>query len=470
MLGLERQITGNSRVLTGMVVVAVLVGSFLLGMNASTLMLAGLVALLGLALLLLWPALGLPVLIAAALLAKVDIPTGTDVVLNPVILLVPAMFAILLLSVLTRRTDHLALPRPLLPMGLLLVAGLVSLIVGNATWDPFVPRSGNLILVQLAQLAIYLFSFLAFWLTANLGRDQRWLKRMTLAFLVIGGVLAIGAAVPVLWSALDDIVTIASTRAPFWLLLTGIAGGQLVFNRQLSRNQRILLGSIMFGVIFYPFFIGRESASNWVGVGTTAAVLGWLRFKRFRWVALGAILLLLLAGLLFPTVWNFAGGDDEWVGSGQSRLVLIERVLSVSMRNPVTGIGPVAYRAYAGTTPLAFQRAFWVQPSINSHNNYVDIFSQFGLVGVALFTWLVVELAALGIPLLSKYREGFAAGYVRGVLAACVGALVVMMLADWIIPFVYNIGFPGLQASLLFWLFLGGLSALAVQGSESSTS
>ena len=31
---------------------------------------------------------------------------------------------------------------------------------------------------------------------------------------------------------------------------------------------------------------------------------------------------------------------------------------------------------------------------------------------------------------------------------------------DWILPFVYNIGFPGFQASVLVWLFLGGLVAL----------
>jgi hypothetical protein len=45
-------------------------------------------------------------------------------------------------------------------------------------------------------------------------------------------------------------------------------------------------------------------------------------------------------------------------------------------------------------------------------------------------------------------------------LAAWVGALVLMIFADWILPFVYNIGFLGFQASVLVWLFLGGLVAL----------
>ena len=35
-----------------------------------------------------------------------------------------------------------------------------------------------------------------------------------------------------------------------------------------------------------------------------------------------------------------------------------------------------------------------------------------------------------------------------------------MLFADWILPHVYNIGFPGFQASVLIWLFLGGLVSL----------
>jgi hypothetical protein len=83
-----------------------------------------------------------------------------------------------------------------------------------------------------------------------------------------------------------------------------------------------------------------------------------------------------------------------------------------------------------------------------------------GLLGLALFSWFGVELAHLGHRLRTHFAQGFAAGYVNGMLAAGAGALVLMMFADWILPFVYNIGFSGFQASVLVWLFLGGLLAL----------
>ncbi|MCA9989204.1 MAG: hypothetical protein KDE59_33090, partial [Anaerolineales bacterium] len=45
-------------------------------------------------------------------------------------------------------------------------------------------------------------------------------------------------------------------------------------------------------------------------------------------------------------------------------------------------------------------------------------------------------------------------------LATWAGIMVVMLLLDWFLPFVYNVGFPGFQASVLVWLFLGGLVAI----------
>jgi len=137
--------------------------------------------------------------------------------------------------------------------------------------------------------------------------------------------------------------------------------------------------------------------------------------------------------------------------------VLIQRVLEDSMRNPITGIGPAAYRWYGMTRPLGYEGAWWVQPLINTHNNYVDLFSQTGVVGVVLFLWFMVELLRVGLRLQARYKEGFAGGYVASMLGVWVAIMLIMALADWFLPFVYNIGFPGFQASVLVWMFLGGL-------------
>ena len=111
-------------------------------------------------------------------------------------------------------------------------------------------------------------------------------------------------------------------------------------------------------------------------------------------------------------------------------------------------------------TPLLYGRALWFEPQVSSHNNYVDLFSHMGLLGLGLFAWFAVELMQLGLRLRSRFITGFAAGYVNAMLAAWAGSLTLMLFADWILPFVYNISFSGFQASVLVWLFLGGLVTL----------
>ncbi len=431
-----------------------------LGRNPSLIyVVAPLGAAVGLALLR-QPRLGLLALIALALAVPVRLGTGTDVQLNLAALVVLTLFGVWVLGAVLRSRVAMP-PSPVnLPWFLFLLAGLLSLGIGIVTWDPLIPRRPTFIVVQLAQWAIFAFSAMAFWLTALLARNVRWLNRMVVTFLLVGGMLAFLRVVPPLRPLFDQVSTGAVDRAPFWLLLCALAGGQLLFLQPLRLWQRGLLIGILVLALYYAFFLEREGASTWVGVAVVLAVLGWLRFPTVRTPMVVAILILGVLGVLFPTLWDFAGGDEEWVVSGGSRYILIERVVSVTMRNPITGLGPAAYRLYANAEPLLYGRAFWVAPQVNSHNNYVDLFAHGGLLSLVLFGWFAVEYALLGVRLLRRYRDGFAGGYVASMLAAGAASLVIMLLADWMLPFVYNIGFNGFQASVLVWLFLGGLVAL----------
>jgi putative inorganic carbon (hco3(-)) transporter len=246
-------------------------------------------------------------------------------------------------------------------------------------------------------------------------------------------------------------------RAPFWVLLSALTAGQLMFNRDLSTRWRIYLIVILVAVFSYSFGDQQERTSNWLGVAIVLGVLLWLRLPKWRWLAMGALVVLAASGILFQAIYTFAGGDAKWAESGGSREVLIERVLEVSMRNPITGIGPAAYRSYARMTPLYYLGGYYVEPWVNSHNNYVDLFSQTGIIGLALFLWFMLELLRVAWKLRDHYRDGFAGGYVASMLGLWVGIMVIMALADWFLPFVYNMGFPGFQASVLCWMFLGGL-------------
>ena len=450
----------ESRAWKAVLVVSLLTVVALLGQHGDRRILVLLCGCSGAFVLLAKPVLGLAALVIVALVVPMSFGTGSGVSLNPAALLVPALTLVWLFDMILRKRIGVAQSSANKPLLLFLLSGLLSLMLGNALWDPTIPRPHNMSLVQLGQWGIFLLSALAFWLMGNLVRNELWLRRLTWVFLLLGGAIAIAEIVPGAKGIVNLVTTGAQSRAPFRLLLTSIAAGQLLFNRDLSASQTRYLFITLLAIGYYAFFLQREGLSNWVGVSAVVGTLLWQRFAKFRWLTIVLLLSLTLSGFLFPTVYRFAGGDDEWDVSGGSRLALGGRVIEETMRNPLLGLGPASYRAYAGTRPLKYGAAVWANPRINSHNNYIDLFAQGGIVGLALFLWFMAEVTKLGLHLRGRITDGFEAGFVAGMLAALAATAVVMMLADWFLPFVYNIGFHGFQASVLVWMFLGGLVAL----------
>jgi O-antigen ligase len=169
-----------------------------------------------------------------------------------------------------------------------------------------------------------------------------------------------------------------------------------------------------------------------------------------------------LAVLAYPTLFVHAGGERELEMSWGGRQVLYRATLELVKEHPILGLGPAAYRHYALNRwlSLGVGRALYLRPLVSSHNNYIDIYAQMGLVGLGLFLWFLSEVGALGWRLAPRFGQDFEEGYVQGALGGLAATLVAMMLADWFLPFVYNIGFPGFRTSALAWMFLGGLVAL----------
>ncbi len=237
--------------LVALIALAVLALAFLLGQRASATWLGLLVAGIGAVVLLAQPVLGLLAIVAAALLLPLEFGTGSEVALNPAALLIPAVTGVWLLDRMRRGRIHLVASPVNWPLALFLLAGLLSLLIGRATWSPFVPTKSNFLLVQLAQWSIFAFSALAFWLTANLAADERTLWRLTALFLLVGGGVAIARLLPGLDGLVGRVTTAAFIRAPFWVLLTALAGGQLLWNRQLSLAWRGFLGAVLLAALGY---------------------------------------------------------------------------------------------------------------------------------------------------------------------------------------------------------------------------
>ena len=158
---------GKRRWLSAAIIVGVLGAAFVLGRRPNPLFIVALGGLFGALILLRWPKLGFFALVVAALAARIEVGTGTEVALNPASMIVPALLLIWLLNAVMQHDLHLAPSRTNQPLILFLALGLISILISNVIWDPTVPKSDRFIVVQLAQWAIWAFSAGIYWLVGN---------------------------------------------------------------------------------------------------------------------------------------------------------------------------------------------------------------------------------------------------------------------------------------------------------------
>jgi O-antigen ligase len=419
----------------------VLAPSILSGNPIPTLIFLCYVGVIILIVLLRWPVLGLIFTILGGMLIPFTGPSG----LNAAEAGVALMLGIWILKmVIEQRKIQFITSRTTFPLILFILISLLAFGMGQFPWYVY---AGHAPLdAQLGGLSIFILSVGALLCVAHLVDDVRWLGALTWTFIAFGTLYVLGRFVG--WGDTDRIFHRGfSAGSMFWTWLVALIFGQILFNHRLRLRWRIVLS----GILLATFYVAYVQASAWKSgwVPPLVAVLAILAFRFWRpaffLVPLGSIPAYYFANLLI--------GTDQY--SWGTRLDAWAIVINIVKANPILGLG---FANYYWITPLFPIRGYAVV--FNSHNQYIDILAQTGLVGLACFLWFFWEVGRLGWRLRERAPAGFARAYVYGALGGLVGILVAAALVDWVLPFVYNIGLTGFRASVLAWIFLGGLVSL----------
>ena len=233
-----------------------------------------------------------------------------------------------------------------------------------------------------------------------------------------------------------------------------MALGQALFNKKMSpllRGICLLIPALAF---YVAFFILRGWVSGYLPLLAAIGIVIWLAYPRLG-VLMGGVVAILFFFQLQSILeqYLFVGDNAYSLGTRLDAWEILGEITSIS---PLFGLGPANYY---NVTPLFPIRGYAVQ--FNSHSQYVDLYAQVGIVGLVLFIWFFWRVSKLSWNLGSQITEyNFEKGYVMGVTGGIIGTLVAAGLGDWVIPFVYNIGFSGFRSSLICWLFMGGLVAI----------
>jgi hypothetical protein len=343
-----------------------------------------------------------------------------------------------------RRRFEFIRSRVLLPVVIFLSISVFAFGMGQIPWFIFANQAP--LDAQAGGFAIFILSIGTLLLAAHRIQDVRWLEIIVWSFVGICAVYVLGRAVR--FPMIDRIYQHGFTASSmFWTWFVALSLGQVIFNTVLNFRIKALLIIIVMITFYVAYVQANDWKSGWVPPLVCVGILLGMRYKQL--FALGipfAIMAVvyLAAKLIATDEYSWGTRVDAWI-----------IVLEISRVSPLFGLGFANYYWY---TPLYPIRGWYV--SFNSHSQYIDLIAQVGLLGLLAFLWIFFEVGRLSWRLTRQLPDGFARAYAYSVLAGIAGTLMAAFLVDWVLPFVYNIGFSGFRGGLLPWLFFGGLVSI----------
>lgn len=436
-----------------------------IGLNAPTLYIAGrtgfevilLATLLVISALLIFTRVevGVVAIVLSSFFIRFTLSTGSSSAI-PVSLGVSGFVVVVwLLSMLLRRQVQL---KPGLYVAPTLLFILLSLLSVPYSWLLLRPdlfgnggagRSGlGFTFVQLGGVVLMILLPAVMLMTANVLKGERWFKVL---FVII-----IGVAIPELLSRLNILnLSFAGlalrTGASYALWVVALAVGQAFFNSAMPRLFRLALLGLAGIWLYYGAELGSTWFSGWMPAALAFMFLAFMRSRKLflLLLVLGLVMFASRADHYVEFIWNDAVSYDSnrfeiW------QVIIFD--LTLTKTNFFFGAGPAGY--------LPFYETYYPGNAWVSHNNYVDIFAEVGLIGFSIFLWMLFAIFRTGWQQRDAMPTPFLKGFNYSVLAGFIGTLFAMGLGDWHIPFVYNIGIPGFDIAVYGWLLTGAMLAL----------
>lgn len=374
--------------------------------------------------------------VTALFLPQLALPTGTMSTIPLSLLLAVVLSGMWITAMLLRGAK--LIPSPL-NRPLLLFSGIciISLGWGIAWRDPILIYWPDFIETQVGALITILMSMGAALLIGNFVTTERQLK-------IIFGAFVIGGSLMTITQLLQISQTVLNDRGLWGVWTVAPLLSLLIVQPNIRWHWQILIAALLLLNLYQTLVVDSDWVSGWLPSLIAIAALIFIRSPKvfFALLPLGILLLIISMGF-FETVAQ-SNIDD---GSLQ-RLQLWEQNWLIVKEHWLFGTGPAGYAIYYVT---------FFEDARSTHNNYLDILSQFGFVGLGTWFWLSIAGVWEGWKLSCQVRPGFLRTLATTATAGWVAACASMMLGDWMLPFAYNQGIAGYKYTVYSWIFLGML-------------
>lgn len=387
-----------------------------------------------------WMVLILPI---AALAIPIYIPTGTYTNIPVVLIIVLALCGIWITSMAIRSTWRLA-PSPInRPMLVFCVTCTISLIWGIVWRDPILNMGifRNFIVVQITTLITYMVSIGAALLIGNFVQTEGRLKYIVGSFVFFGALMTIFRIANIDHGILAD--------RGLWGLWTVIpAYALLIAHSEIRWYWRLLLLALIIANLYQTMLVNLLWKSGWIP--TVIAIFAATFLRSRRWFVVLTVATVLVVALQQDFFHQMI--EEELNEGADGRIGMWEINLRVVGDHWLFGTGPGGYAPYYMT--------YFPHDARSTHNNYLDIIAQFGLVGSIIWLWFAITSIREGLRLYREAPPGFLKTMALIIVSGWIGAQASMFFGDWILPFPYNQTISGYRYTVYSWIFIGTLISL----------
>jgi len=401
--------------------------------------------------------LSLVAMLISGVFVRFRLPTGTATEIVMSLMLCAGTLALWVVRMLVVDKRLALKPAPTnLPLLAFVTTVFFSLVWGRVHRDVFVTDIGSPFVPVASALVMALLPITSL-LVANLVQDVRWLRAMVWLFLAEGLVsliitlvidLGIGPTDTIRSLVLHNGVVWINTHGLFSMWYISFALALVLFDHRLHWGWRVVLLAYTAGWLYWGFGQRITWLSGWVPAFVAIGVIAFLRSKTLFAVAM-IIAVVGAGGYYWRTA--FAAETDE---SGHTRLAAYEVNWRVTSKHLLFGTGPAGYASY--------YMSYFPTEGAATHNNYIDILAQTGIVGTFFILWFFGAQVRGNYKLWLRLRDhrDFTESLSVAVLAGTAGSLIAMALGDWGLPFAYTQGLIGFDSAMFNWFFMGSIWAL----------
>ena len=382
------------------------------------------------------------ILISAAFI-PFSLPTGTESRLVISLVATAGFFGIWLMNMITIKKRISLEPSPLnLPILAFMAVTLISLLWSNIFRDALVLTWGSFPFVQAASAFVMIMLPTALLIVSNHIKTKQTLK-ILIGIMIVAGVIGI----PRQYLGIRALPVNTGGLFNMWVILFSAALG--LFHEGLTKLQRGLLLALAGIWIFWGAGLNISWIAGWLPGLFGLGIVVWMRSKKL--VLLMCIVGIVIVLLNFTSVSNYVSRviEAETQESGHTRLAAWEVNWRVTKEHWLFGTGPAGYAAY--------YMSYFPLEGTATHNNYIDILAQVGLVGLSLVLWIFFGLAWIGYKLIMRLRgrRDFFEAAANAALAGTMGCILMMAFGDWLFPFAYTQSIAGFDHAVYSWLFMG---------------